>query len=117
MPKGLVEEDVLSSSKRSSLQIIADILKIQGTKVAIMYRANLSYAQTQKYLELLLRHGLLESVTDPRGKRRYQATEKGKKLIHLVETIESFAVIPGGANGYGEEAEEARPEERSSGAA
>ncbi|MBI4337367.1 MAG: hypothetical protein HY683_06025, partial [Chloroflexi bacterium] len=38
------------ATRRSSLQVVADILRIGGTKTRMMYGANLSYAQTQKYL-------------------------------------------------------------------
>lgn len=77
------------SSRRSNLQVIADILRIRGTKTAVMYGANLSYAQTQKYLGLLKSQQLLEEV-DAGRKRKYQPTQRGQQLLTLIESLEVF---------------------------
>ncbi|MBI4311963.1 MAG: hypothetical protein HY681_09285 [Chloroflexi bacterium] len=84
------EKDLDVGRRRSSLQVIASILKIRGTKTAMMYGAVLSYAQTQKYLALLLARGLLQATENGNGKTVYEASEKGKKLLALIETLETF---------------------------
>lgn len=76
--------------KRSSLDVVVDILRISGSKTAIMYGANLSYAQTQKYLEMLLKREFLKAGNDKNGRARYSATEKGRRLLALVKGIEAF---------------------------
>ena len=79
------------ANKRSELDVIADILRIKGSKTAIMYGANLSYAQTQRYLELLHEAGFLQQgPTGKNGRRAYSPTEKGQKLLKLVEIIEEM---------------------------
>lgn len=75
--------------RRSSVEVIADILRINGSKTAIMYGANLSHAQTQKYLNMLIQHGLL-AQTESGDRRVYRTTERGRRLLHLIQTIESF---------------------------
>lgn len=79
-----------SEPRRASIDVMADILRISGHKTAIMYRANLSYAQTQRYLAVLMRQGLMKEVTGPTGRHHYQATDKGRKLLFLIENIESL---------------------------
>lgn len=78
-------------SRRSHFQVIADILRIQGSKTAVMYGANLSYAQTQKYLDMLVTHGLVRTVVTANGRSyRYERTPKGQQLLDMVESLELF---------------------------
>jgi predicted transcriptional regulator len=65
------------------LFIIAEILNIAGEgslKTQIMYRANLSFAQLNEYLSLLLDLSLLE-VGERRGKTIYKTTGKGLRYL------------------------------------
>ncbi|MBI4336589.1 MAG: hypothetical protein HY683_01995, partial [Chloroflexi bacterium] len=78
------------ATRRSSLQVVADILRIGGTKTRMMYGANLSYAQTQKYLELLVNFQLLEEVRSPNGRTTYVPSERGKKFLVLIDSMETF---------------------------
>ena len=49
--------------RRSSVEVIADILRLgQAGKTEIMYSANMSYFQLQKYLNYLLKLGLIDKV-------------------------------------------------------
>jgi len=77
-------------SKRSSLLVMADILRIKGTKIALMYGANLSHSQTQKYLDFMVTHQLIEPEEGSAGSSRckYRPTEKGLKLLSLIEKLE-----------------------------
>ncbi len=49
--------------RRSNIQVIADILRLGETgKTEIMYSANMSYFQLQKYLKFLLQLELIDKV-------------------------------------------------------
>jgi predicted transcriptional regulator len=52
-----------------------------------MYRVNMSYAQLQRYLALLLERGLLETVGDEVAMLRYRPTEKGRELLQRIEQV------------------------------
>jgi len=71
-----------SRSNRNSLDIVSDILSvalIKARKTKIMYQANLSYVQLQKYLRDLLEKNLL----DHDGESFYLATKKGLQFLKL----------------------------------
>jgi len=70
---------------RSSFEIIAEILKIAkngAKKTRIMYTCGLSYKFVQKYLDLLLETGLLQSGDS------YHTTEKGVGFLIKYQTLE-----------------------------
>ncbi|MEM4703453.1 MAG: winged helix-turn-helix domain-containing protein [Candidatus Bathyarchaeia archaeon] len=78
-----------SSKRRDKLFIIAEILEIakEGTlKTQVMYRANLSFAQLNDYLDFMLKIGLLEK-TETNGKEVYRATEKGLNFLQRYHEI------------------------------
>ena len=67
---------------RSRIQIAADILEIAkagSRKTKIMYLGNLSFDLLQKYLDILLKHDLLEVHRGP--DTSYVATKKGKQFL------------------------------------
>jgi len=70
---------------RNQLGIIADILKVamdEPLKTHIMYKANLSHAQLNSYLNRLVEMSLLVVVEDPTDARpRYRVTEKGFQFL------------------------------------
>lgn len=75
--------------RRDKLYIIAEILEIakDGTlKTQIMYRANLSFAQLNEYLDFMLRMKLLDKVVE-NAKEKYKATEKGLSFLQLYHEI------------------------------
>jgi len=81
-------------SRRGRFEIIHDILTLclkPVQKTYIMYQANLSYTQLQKYLEYLVQIQLLE-VRNVEEDTLYAVTEKGlnlienyKKLLNILE--------------------------------
>jgi len=78
------------NGRRSNIQIIADMLKVgeKGAgKTEIMYSANMSYTQIQKYLGFLINHGFIDRVSVGNPHVHYQVTAKGAK------TLESIAII------------------------
>lgn len=59
---------------------MSSILKVAGTgalKTHIMYKANLSHRQLEKYLAFLEGKGLIAKSTGSNGSRLYQATQNG----------------------------------------
>ncbi len=72
-----------ASRRRDKLGIISEILDIAkgGTlKTQIMYKANLSFAQLNEYVDYMLKTRLLEKL-DVNGKEVYVATDKGLDFI------------------------------------
>ena len=81
------------ANKRSKLDVIADILRLKGSRTAIMCGANLSYAETQEYLVVLREAGFLgESPSGKNGRLAYTPTEKGRGLLELLGMIENMRV-------------------------
>ncbi len=84
---------MLFSDRRSSLDVAADILRINGSKTAIMYGGNLSYAQTQKYLRILTEQGFIELDDQGVRNRKYRSTEKGRKFLELIDRLQNLVGI------------------------
>ena len=67
---------------RSKIEIVRDMLSIVSVsvrKTRIMYQANLSYGQLEKYLGSLLEQGLVECDDDS----CYLITWKGKEFLQI----------------------------------
>ena len=67
---------------RSKIEIVRDVLSIASVsvrKTRIMYQANLSYGQLEKYLGSLLEQGLVECDDDS----CYLITWKGKEFLQM----------------------------------
>jgi len=79
----IVEDWNAPRKRRDRLHIIAEVLAVASNgalKTQIMYKANLSFAQLNEYLSLLLDIGLLKIVK--KGERTfYKTTRKGTKYI------------------------------------
>ena len=92
-----------TTKRRDKLYIISEIMEISKSgalKTQIMYKANLSFAQLNEYLKLMLKIRLLEKF-GRNGKDLYRATEKGadflqrhREITELLKTEEE-----NGANG------------------
>ena len=63
-----------------------DIAKDGALKTQIMYKANLSFAQLNTYLKLLLETQLLE-IIDRKGKNIYRTTKKGCEYMQSYKEI------------------------------
>ena len=76
--------------RRSNIEIIADMLRVGENgagKTEIMYSANMSYAQIQKYLGFLLSHGFVNKVHVGNPAVTYRVTEKGGELLKNIHGI------------------------------
>jgi len=76
--------------RRSNIEIIADMLRVGENgagKTEIMYSANMSYAQIQKYLGFLVSHGFINKVNLGNPSVSYQVTVKGGELLRNIDSI------------------------------
>jgi len=74
--------------RRSSVEVIADILRLgQAGKTEIMYGANMSYFQLQKYLNYLIKLELIDKVVVGNPSVTYRVTEKGLELLKSIEGV------------------------------
>ncbi len=74
--------------RRSSIEVIADMLRLgEAGKTEIMYSANMSYFQLQKYLNFLLQLGLINKVTVGNPTVTYRVTRKGLRLLRNIDSI------------------------------
>ena len=74
--------------RRSSIEVIADMLRLgEAGKTEIMYSANMSYFQLQKYLNFLLELKLIDKVALGNPSVTYRVTKKGHKLLKSIDSI------------------------------
>ena len=72
------------NKNRSSLEIVRDMLSVateKSKKTQILYDAHLNYQLLEKYLKILLKNDLLETVDDS----FYLVTWKGKNFLQKYE--------------------------------
>jgi predicted transcriptional regulator len=89
--------------RRSNIEIIADMLRIGENgagKTELMYSANMSYAQIQKYLGFLLSHGFISKVKLGNPSVSYQVTEKGGELLRNIDGIVEVLEFRNGNNDH-----------------
>jgi len=92
------------NNRRSNIEIIADMLRVGENgagKTEIMYSANMSYAQIQKYLAFLLSHGFINKVKVGNPAVTYQVTDKGGELLKNINCIIEVLEFHNGHNGNG----------------
>jgi predicted transcriptional regulator len=78
------------SRRRSDIKIIADMLRVgeKGAgKTEIMYSANMSYSQIQKYLDYLVNQGFVHKVNIDNTMIAYQVTDSGLKLLRAIDNL------------------------------
>jgi predicted transcriptional regulator len=87
---GGARQKVAAGQRRSNIEIIADMLRVGENgagKTEIMYTANMSYSQIQKYLEYLVSQGFVNKVNMDNTMVAYQVTESGLKLLKAIDTL------------------------------
>ena len=89
----MVGIDLMNTRKRRDrLHIMAEVLEVTidgALKTQVMYKANLSFAQLNEYLSLLLELGLLKTKKMEQ-KTIYKTTRKGVKYLKGYEKIRGF---------------------------
>ena len=78
------------NNRRSNIEIIADMLRVGENgagKTEIMYSANMSYSQIQKYLGFLMSQGFISKVKIGNPVVTYQVTEIGLKLLKSIDSV------------------------------
>lgn len=89
--------------RRDRLYIMAEILEVTlegALKTQVMYRANLSFAQLNHYLTVLIDLELLEKK---REKAIYKTTTKGMRFLESYKQIQELLNKPNENNGSKEE--------------
>ncbi|MCX6011638.1 MAG: hypothetical protein NT134_05230 [Chloroflexi bacterium] len=82
--------------RRSSIEVIADMLRLgEAGKTEIMYSANMSYHQLQKYLAFMLQLGLITKVTVGNPVVTYRVTRKGLRLLRSIEGVLEILELTG----------------------
>jgi len=80
-----LEETQEQFGNRTRVEILGSILKVAGSgtlKTHIMYRANLSHRQLEKYLSFLENKGLLTGFVDEETNTNlYKVTERGIEFL------------------------------------
>jgi predicted transcriptional regulator len=80
----------VAGQRRSNIEIIADMLRVGENgagKTEIMYTANMSYSQIQKYLKYLVEQGFINKVNMDDTMVAYQVTDSGLKLLKTIDTL------------------------------
>jgi len=70
--------------RRDKLDIILRILSIGNSpvkKTHILYKAGINFYQLSRYLDLLLKTGMMEQIDEPY--LAFRTTEKGRVLMNL----------------------------------
>ena len=83
-----------SDIRRDKLDIILRILEVGSSpvkKTHILYKAGINFYQLSRYLDLLLKTGMMEEVQTPYV--AYRTTEKGRVLMKLLSASELAAAV------------------------
>jgi len=89
-PEDETGQRISVGQRRSNIEIIADMLRIGENgagKTEIMYSANMSYHQIQKYLDYLVNQGFVNKVNMDNTLVAYQVTDSGLKLLKAIDTL------------------------------
>ena len=79
--------------RRSDIEIIADMMEVGENgagKTKIMYSANMSYRQIQKYLGFLIAQGFIDKIEMGNPSVTYRVTDSGLKLMELINNIKEM---------------------------
>ena len=76
------------SKRRSNVEVVADILRLgEAGKTEVLYGANLSHRQLEKYLSFLLNEGFLEKVAALTTGMKYRTTSRGTQLLENIDAV------------------------------
>ncbi len=77
--------------RRDATRVIFEILWVSVTgasKTQILFKANLSYRLSERYIQFLVERGLLKREPDALGSAKYFLTEKGERFLALLREVE-----------------------------
>ena len=80
----VLTQHIQSDMRRDKLDIILRILSIGNSpvkKTHILYKAGINFYQLSRYLDLLLKTGMMEQIDQPF--LAFRTTEKGRVLMNL----------------------------------
>ena len=80
----VLTQNIQSDIRRDKLDIILRILSIGNSpvkKTHILYKAGINFYQLTRYLDLLLKTGMMEQVNEPF--LAFRTTEKGRVMLNL----------------------------------
>jgi len=63
---------------------MADVLRVASrptSKTQLLYAANLSYSQTNKYIEMLIACGMLSRIAEGKSSQKYVITDDGQTFL------------------------------------
>ena len=83
---------------RDSLLIIRDILAAAAsraaTKTEIVYRSNINFLASERYVAKLLLRGMLEAVRSEDGRVRFRTTVLGLSLLSKLSEVQRMVEGP-----------------------
>jgi predicted transcriptional regulator len=92
-----LEEKTQQIGNRTRVEILANILKVASNgalKTHIMYKANLSHRQLERYLGFLEERGLLaQGIDKEMGNRIYQITDKGCDFLREYSHVSGYFTL------------------------
>jgi predicted transcriptional regulator len=76
------------NNRRSNIEVMADILRMgKAGKTEIMYGANMSYRQLQRYLDYLTERGFIDKTVVGNPVTQYRVNKRGFKLLENIESL------------------------------
>lgn len=91
------EEEPKFASRRSNVQVIADILAeaMNGaSKTRLVYKANLNFKVMERYLRFLNDRNMIQLVKEGDGRDRYLITQRGREfLLHYSQVEEMLNLV------------------------
>jgi predicted transcriptional regulator len=94
LKNGSAPEADFRFKNRSGLEILASIISAAvggARKTHVMYRANLSHSQLQRYLAFLESRGLVRTVESLAANAPlYEATERGMQFLRDYEALRGY---------------------------
>jgi predicted transcriptional regulator len=92
-----LEEKPQQIGNRTRVEILASILKVAQSgalKTHIMYKANLSHRQLERYLGFLEERGLLaQGIDEDMGNRIYRITDKGCDFLREYSHVSGYFTL------------------------
>lgn len=85
----VMTQNIQSDIRRDKLDIILRILAIGNSpvkKTHILYKAGINFYQLTRYLDLLLKTGMMEQIDQPYP--AFRTTEKGRVMLNLFGSTE-----------------------------